>query len=431
MKEWLRGLVVGLLTAEARLALRIHHPKIVAVTGNVGKTTTKDAIFAAIPATLKARKSQKSFNSDIGVPLAILAFDNPWSNPFKWAWTLIKGFVVALMPGYPQLLVLEVGADKPGDISSIAKWLKPDIAVFTGVPKLPVHVVYFPSRDALVSEKRALLEHIKLGGTAIVNGDFDVAEATQGIAAKVITYGTDPSCDVSASDVRVSVDTQGLPTGMSANVTFDGSHVPLQVTGALGRPVVTAALAALAVARALDVDAKIASHSLAKWQPTPGRMHILQGKNGSILIDDTYNASPVAMRSALETLAQLGAKRKIAVLGDMRELGDKSVEAHREIGTYVAAVADMLVTVGEESKVLAQAARDAGMAKEKIREYGYDTSQQVGEDLAKELRAGDVVLLKGSQNRIRLERCVYELLADPSQAQELLVRFDNTWRRKR
>lgn len=428
MKDWLRSTAVGALTLEARLALLVHRPKIVAVTGNVGKTTTKDAIFAVVSGHSRARKSQKSFNSDIGVPLAILGLENPWSNPLKWAWTLLKGVVAALAPGYPKLLVLEVGADTPGDISSIARWLRPDIVVFTGMPEIPVHIERFSSREEMVREKRSLLEQVRPGGTAIVNGDFNVAEATQNVAAKLLTYGTNLSCDISASDIRIATGVSGSPAGMVAKIHSGEETFELIVNGALGKPVISAALAALTVARTMEIDRESAARSLAAWQPPAGRMRVLRGKSGATILDDSYNSSPAAAISALETLQTISAKRKIVVLGDMRELGAKSAAAHEKVGALAARVADMLVTVGEESKVLARAAREAGM--QDIREYGYDSSVQVGNDLARELRSGDVVLVKGSQNRIRLERCVHALLADPSEAEKVLVRFDKNWRWK-
>ena len=126
--QLIKKILVGILTIEARLILWRYRPKIIAVTGSVGKTTTKDAIYAAICASLHVRKNAKSYNGDIGVPLTILGCDNPWSDPFKWIAVYVTGLWRCIVPQtYPQWLVLEVGADRPGDIRSVARWLKPDI----------------------------------------------------------------------------------------------------------------------------------------------------------------------------------------------------------------------------------------------------------------------------------------------------------------
>ena len=429
MQTFLRGIVVFLLTAEARLVLSRHKPKIIAITGNVGKTTTKDAIFSAVSGHYITRKSLKSFNSDIGVPLAILGLDNPWSNPFLWLSTLIRGLLILLQGNYPKLLVLEVGADKPGDIRSIASWLKPDIAVFTGVPKIPAHVGFFDSPEALVKEKSALFEYLKSDGILIANGDNEyTATLPRNDGQRFLTYGFDSKNTIAASDAEIMY-TDEKPIGMSTQIT-GVNPIDLKVYGALGTPCIYAALAACAVAKALEIDVSVAASTLGGWEPTPGRMRILNGINDSVIIDDSYNSSPTPALSALETLKLVRGTRKIAVLGDMRELGALSIKGHQEVGKYAAGVADVLITVGIESKVLAEAAREAGMPKEGVREYGYGSAEKVGKELAREVRPGDIVLIKGSQNHIRLERAAYELLRDKQNAEKLLVRYDSAWRSK-
>src|SRR3989344_4669974 len=138
MKSALKKIIFGILTWEARLMLHKHHPKIIAVTGSVGKTSTKDAIYTVISKKFNTRKSEKSFNSEIGVPLTILGLDTAWSNFFKWIWNIIVGlWRVLFIRNYPKVLVLEVGADHPGDIRNIVEWVQPDIAVVT--PPADIH----------------------------------------------------------------------------------------------------------------------------------------------------------------------------------------------------------------------------------------------------------------------------------------------------
>ena len=165
MKSFLKTIITSILTVEARLVLWKYKPKIVAVTGSVGKTSTKDAIYTILKHHGIVRKSQKSFNSEIGIPLTILNCDNGWSNPFIWSKNIIEGLLLLLLPNkYPEILVLEVGADRPGDIKKVSQWLKPDVVVFTAIGKTPVHVEYFSSTDELVSEKANLVRALKPDG---------------------------------------------------------------------------------------------------------------------------------------------------------------------------------------------------------------------------------------------------------------------------
>ena len=156
MKTFFKKAVVFIITLEARAVLRKYKPKIVAVTGSVGKTSAKDAIYEVLSEGARVRKSEKSFNSEIGLPLTILGIPNAWSNPFRWLQNIIDGlFVLLFTVQYPQWLVLEVGADRPGDIRSLAKWLRVDIAVITRLPEVPVHVEFYAA-EAVV-EKRPRL----------------------------------------------------------------------------------------------------------------------------------------------------------------------------------------------------------------------------------------------------------------------------------
>ena len=170
MKQILKKIVIGILTLEAKLVLKRYKPKIIAVTGSVGKTSTKDAIYTALCEPFSIRKNQKSFNSEIGVPLTVLGLENAWGNPLLWVGNILKGVWMCVWPQtYPKWLVLEIGADHPGDIKSITKWVIPDIAVVTRIPNVPVHVEYFKDAEALLEEKSELLKAMKPDGVAAVS----------------------------------------------------------------------------------------------------------------------------------------------------------------------------------------------------------------------------------------------------------------------
>ena len=426
--EAIKRIVVWILTWEARAVLARYKPRVIAVTGSVGKTTTKDAIYAGLAGSLHIRKSEKSFNSEIGVPLTILGCENAWKNPIKWASNIIRGLVLIVVPqSYPAWLVLEVGADRPGDIRRTARWLRPNVAVLTGVPEIPVHVEYFASPEALAREKRSLAEYVRQGGKLVINGDDT---RMVGLCAEfrgmMIKYGFESGNDFLGSHEEVLYE-DGRPSGVRFRVEHAGSSLPVVVSGALGRPRVYGALAALAVGEIAGVDEVSSAQEFARWAPPPGRMRIIPGVNGSTIIDDTYNSSPAAALSALDTLKEVGAKRRIAVLGDMLELGKYSAEAHRNVGKRAGKVADMLITVGFRARAQGEAALDGGMDENDIREYEQNESKRAGEELRSELREGDVVLVKGSQS-MRMERTVLELMAEPERAAELLVRQDVEWK---
>ncbi len=427
----LKKFISTILTWEARALLARTKPRIVAVTGSMGKTTTKDAVYAVLAGVAHVRKSEKSFNTELGVPLTILGLPNGWRNPFVWMANIVRGAAYALMPGrYPQWLVLEVGADRPGDIQSLTRWLRPDIVVLTGVPEIPPHIEFFSSHEELLKEKRALALALKPGGTLILNGDDPhMQEMHAEFRAVSTTYGMESHNDFSGSHDEIIYE-NGAPSGMRFRMNNDGSSVPVALYGALGRPRIYAALAALAVGKTAGLDFVSLARALGEWVPPPGRLRILKGLKESIVIDDTYNSSPAAALAALDTLKEVeGMKRKIAVLGDMLELGKHSAEAHRKVGERAAACADMLITVGFRARVMGEAALDAGMPEGNIREYELDESARAGKELELELREGDLVLVKGSQG-MRMERTVHEIMAEPERVEELLVRQDEEWQNR-
>jgi UDP-N-acetylmuramoyl-tripeptide--D-alanyl-D-alanine ligase len=429
MVALLKSCVVFLLTLEARVVLARHKPKIIAVTGSVGKTTTKDAIYAALADTHHIRKSAKSFNSEIGVPLTILGLETGWNDPWKWLQNMVRGFFVIFGSAYPEWLVLEVGADRPGDIRKIARWIRPDISVITGVPDIPVHVEYFNSPGEVLKEKRELADHLKPGGTLILNGDEPRMRMLQNsFRGKSITYGYDPQNSYAIYDDAILYENE-RPVGMQCKVTRKGSSVPMAVYRALGRPRVYAAVAALAVAETIGADTVQASAGIAKWDPPPGRVRIIEGMKGTIIIDDTYNSSPAAVLAALDTLKMVNGKRKIAVLGDMLELGRYSAEAHKHVGERVAETAHLLRTVGFRARAIAESAMDAGMKETKIMQYEMNEAERAGKELERELKPGDVILVKGSQS-MRMEKTVLEIMAEPLRADELLVRMDPEWKER-
>lgn len=433
MRGLFKRIVVSLLTLEAKAVLRKYKPRIIAVTGSVGKTSTKDAIYSVLAPHVFVRKSEKSFNSEVGIPLTILGRPNAWSNPLRWLENLIDGLVLILWRSeYPKWLVLEVGADRPGDISSVSKWLRADMVVITRIPDMPVHVEFFDSPDDVAREKASLLRSLKEDGTFIANADdARVLALRDNVPGQAITYGFSLGSDVMGEKLELlSEKDGGLPLGVAARVKYEdtGESAEVRCMGTIGSQGFLPLLAAISVGKVLGFTLPSMVEALAGHLAPPGRMRLIPGLKGSLIIDDTYNSSPAAVTAALSALSLVGGKgRRIAVLGDMLELGRYSTAEHKQIGKDVAETADLLLTIGFRARDIAEGALQGGMKEAAIRQY--EDAAQAGKELEQLLQTGDVVLIKGSQS-MRMERVVEEIMAEPMRAKELLVRQDREWRRR-
>lgn len=426
MKDFIKATVVRILTWEAKLVLARHKPFIIGITGNLGKTTTKDAIYAVMKDHFHVRRSEKSMNSEFGVPLTILGEKSGWNNPFRWALIIGRSFFVIWQKDYPTHLVLEIGADRPDDIKLIAKWIHPDVTVVTQFGQVPVHIEFFKDRDAVIHEKGYLVEALKETGVFIYNADDHDTEKLFGrTACRKVSFGVHESADIHAEAIKL----YGKPvSGTEADVKIDGEKYHLVLPEVAGKSPVYCALPALAVARELAIPFPIACASLRDADKPRGRMRILSGMNGSVIIDDTYNASPKATEHGLKTLGEIDAVgRKIAVLGDMMELGAHTHDEHYKIGMTVAKCAHKLYTVGIRSRITAEGALDGKMPDENIMQC--DTAIDAGKELVQIIQPGDVLYVKGSQS-MRMERAIKMILAETHDSKTVLVRQEVDWAKR-
>ena len=215
------------------------------------------------------------------------------------------------------------------------------------------------------------------------------------------------------------------PFGIYFKVEYLGNCLPVKIIGTLGMNNIYSYLAALSVGISLGLNLVEAVENLSRFVTPRGRMSLIKGLKGSVIIDDTYNSSPVALTSALETLRDLKIKnRKIAIIGDMMELGKHTAEAHKEAGILAATACDILVTVGLRSRTLAESAIDAGLDEDSVLQF--DSSEEAGLYIKNIIQERDTILVKGSQST-RMEKVVKEIMAEPEQASELLVRQDEEW----
>lgn len=398
------------------------------VTGSVGKTSTKDAVIAAFLTSTSVRGSEKSFNSEIGVPLTIIGSKNPWENPSMWIQVFLKALALLLVRRpYPKLLVLEVGADRPGDLASILKIATPDAVVVTRLPDVPVHVEAYASTQAVKDEEFTPAFALPPGAPLILATDNEYALAMgKKTLASMVTFGFATHSDVAIVAPSMYVK-KGRVVGMEACLSVSGQLHLLVVEGALGTHQLLAPAAALACALSLGVPAKKALAGLSHYRAPAGRARLLHGVGGTTLIDDSYNSSPVAVEEALTTLLLFPSDgRKVAVLGDMLELGRYSQQEHEAAGKRAASVVQLLITVGPRAKAIGEAAAQAGLSPERI--FYTEDSYEAAKLLPTLVEGGDTVLIKGSQG-IRLERVVEALLENPEDAQ-FLVRQEPEWKRK-
>lgn len=430
MKSIFKKIVVSIITLEAKLVLKRHRPKIVAITGSVGKTSTKDTIYSVFPSSVYVRKSAKSFNSEIGVPLTILGCPNGWSSPVIWTKNIFKGlFVLFFKRKYPEWLVLEVGVDRPGDIKHLGSYLKPDVVIVTRLSKVPVHVEFFPSAEELYKEKGYLVRALKREGTLILNVDDPDVERYKNIfSGETIFYGVGPGARVVASNYNIFYEESSgdkKPIGITFKVDYAGSSVPVKILGTLGRQSVYSALAAVSFGVSQGFNLVGMTEQLYSLNTPPGRMRLLDGVKESLIIDDSYNSSPTALSSALNTLKEIETSgRKIAVLGDMMEIGEFSAEEHKKAGLLAATFCDILITVGIRSRQIAEGALQGEMSEKNI--FQFEDSRKAGKHLELLIQKGDRALIKGSQ-AVRMERAVEEVMAEPKKKKELLVRQEKHW----
>ena len=432
IKSIFKKIISTIIKLEAILIIKKYKPQIIAVTGSVGKTSTKDAIFAVMSSSFFVRKSEKSFNSDIGIPLTILGCQNAWFNPILWAKNIVIGLeLIIFKANYPKWLILEVGADRPGDIKKVSKWLKPSIVVLTAFQKVPVHIEFFKDREAVIKEKKYLVDALKQDGILIVNGDdadsMRIKEMSKNIS---IIYGTNKLSNLVASEAQNYYGEDGQIQGITFKVEFGDNTVPIVIKGSLGAKSVYSPLAAIAVGLTQKINIVKSGEALLQLELSRGRMRIIKGIKNTTIIDDTYNSSPIALVSALYSFKHINIKgngRRIAVLGDMMEVGKHSVDEHYKVGKIVAEVCDILITVGIRSRKIAEGALDALMSEKNI--FQFEDSIEAGKMLQDIIQENDIVFVKGSQST-RMEKVVEEVMLEPEKAGELLVRQEEEWLNK-
>lgn len=433
MIKLLKKIIEIKLRFYARLVLKKYKPDIIGITGSVGKTSTKEAIYAVLASKFKVRKNIKNYNNELGVPLSILGSESGYKNVLAWLAIFVRAWLLILFrqKDYPKILVLEMGADKPGDIKYLIDFAPCKIGVVTAIA--PVHLEFFKTMERIVREKQLIISHLKTDGFAILNGDdTEVLKMKEKTKAKVLTFGFGEGLDIKAFEpnvVKAGPESKWVDysiQGITFKVSYQGSTVPFFLKSVFGEHQVLAALAAIGCGAAFGLNLVEISEALKKYESPAGRMKLIPGIKHTFIIDDSYNSSPSACLAALKVVEKIEIEgHKYAIFGDMAELGDYTEKGHREVGHEASQVVDYLVTVGEKAKFMAHEAINSGMDPDNI--FSFDHTEEAGRFIQARIKKGDLILVKGSQVS-RMEIVVKELMDEPEKASELLVRQGQEWK---
>ena len=357
---------------------RLWAKPLIGVTGSTGKTTTKDAIAHVLSSRFRVLKSEGNFNNHFGLPLMLLKLE----------------------PEH-EAAVIEMGMSHRGEIAALAKIAQPEIGVVTNVA--PVHLEFFKSVAEIARAKYELIESLPAGGTAILNADDEyVSQFGRDFHGKVVRYGLHQTADVRAENIE-SRGAAGSVFDVVAGGCREPANLPL-----VGTHNIYNALAAVATGMERGLSPAQAVGALATLVPSDKRGAVVQVGNITI-INDCYNSNPTALDAMVDTLAGMPAKRRIAVAGEMLELGPSGEDMHRRSGRHMAEKGiDVLVGVRGLAQSMVEAAGEAGIRAEFVA-----TPEEAGEWLVRETRDGDVVLLKASRG-VKLERALERVVGRQS-----------------
>ena len=351
---------------------------LIGVTGSAGKTTTKEMIATLVGTERRTHKSWGNFNNQIGAPLCL---DN--------------------VPDDAEVVVSEMGMNHAGEIAEIAGLMRPDIGVYTNIA--PVHIEFFGTIEAIAAAKRELLENLAPKGTVVVNNDnVHVVRISADFEGRKVTYGIENDAQYRATNIRE----RGL-LGTRFALQAEGGTRELELA-LPGRHNLDNLLAAIATARAIGISWEGIERGVRAVKPAYHRGVIIEWR-GATIYDDTYNSNPYALARTLELMAQADvAGRRIAVIGDMLELGEQETKFHREAGLAVPRSIDVVAGVGKRAIALLGGAREAGFSNGQL--HHFENAAAAGEWLKDEIREGDLVLLKGSRG-VGLDKAVAMLEA--------------------
>lgn len=417
MKKVLKALIARILGWQVRRLRRRSQFQVVAVVGSIGKTSTKLAIAKLLGSHFRVQYQEGNYNDLVSVPLVFFGKPLPkLMNPFAWIKTLVAIEFQLHRPYRHDVVVLELGTDGPGQIAKFENYLEVDLLVVTAIT--PEHMEFFTDLSAVAKEELSAETFSK---RTLVNKDLCAPEHLQFLDKDYLTYALKQPADYKLEVNNFTGARYGFTFKVQGKTAFNSSY------DGISELELYSVCAATTVAHQIKMPVAKIPTAIRNIKTFSGRMKQLIGMNDSLIIDDTYNASPTAAKAALDALYALGSPQKIVLLGNMNELGDYSKEAHIEVGEYCdPKEIDMLVTIGKDAnQYLAEAAKKRGC---KVKTF--NDPYQAGLYIKDMLRPKAIVLAKGSQNGVYAEEAVKQFLANKKDAAKL-VRQTPEWLRKK
>jgi UDP-N-acetylmuramoyl-tripeptide--D-alanyl-D-alanine ligase len=418
----------SILRTLAFLILKKYNPKIVSITGSVGKTSTKEAVFSVLASRFRVRRSEKNYNNEIGLPLTIIGAESGGNSIMGWLKVFLKWLVAIIFPvEYPEILILEMGADRPGDIEYLTSFVKSNVGIVTDVSFS--HIEFFENLERVAKEKMSLFQSLDDKSLAIINTDNPYIEKLKGqVKCRLVTFGFSDSAEMRATDVFFNYSEGREIKGLSFKLNYRGTTLPVRLNNVLAKHQIYPALVAVAVGFEFGINLVESTALLVNFSAPRSRLNIVQGIKNTVIIDDTYNASPASVGAALEVLGEIKSSRKIAVLGDMLELGGETEKSHKGIGRkFLEIKGDVFFAIGSRMKFAVAELEQHGFKKENI--FSFDNPMDTGKKIQEVMKEGDLVLVKGSQG-MRMEKVIEEIMAEPQKAGELLCRQSQEWKVK-
>lgn len=419
------------------LMLKKYHPKVVGITGSVGKTSTKEAIFTVLDSKFDTRRNEKNYNNEIGLPLTVIGSPTGGDSMIGWIKVFLDWSKAIIFPvKYPECLVLELAADHPGDIKYLVDFIRPQIGVLTEISGS--HLEFFKTLEKITQEKGYLAKNVAEKGVAILNIDNAQLKKLKNELTssniRTITFGFEEAAEVRATDVSFNYGPVGNGDrrelkGLSFKLNYKGASIPMRLNNILASHNVYSALAGVAVGIEMGLNLVDIGKALENFSLPSGRMGMVHGIKNTVVIDDTYNASPVSTTAALQVFKNLEASRKIAVLGDMLELGENEESGHIDVAKeFLKTGGDIFMGVGRRMKSAISELKRHNIDENRI--LHFRSPMEAGLKLQEIMREGDLILVKGSQG-MRMEKVVEEVMAEPLRAKELLCRQDEKWKKKK